>query len=81
MTNKKPYEIVGPVERFDQKNEMFKRSRWDPVMKEHSKKFYGWRKQLGLAVTDECRRAGTQRGNSRLLHWDGFFQQEFRKHN
>jgi reductive dehalogenase len=46
MTNKKPYEIIGPLERFDQKNEMFKRSRWDPIMLDYGKKFYGWRKQL-----------------------------------
>ncbi len=46
MTNNKPYEIVGPLERFDQKNEMFKRSRWDPIMLDYGKKFYGWRKQL-----------------------------------
>ncbi len=27
-------DIVGPVERFDQKNDMFKRTRWDPDLRE-----------------------------------------------
>ena len=46
MNQNKTYEIVGPVDRFNQKNEMFKRSRWDPVMKDYGKKFYDWRKKL-----------------------------------
>ena len=33
--------IVGTVERFDQKNEMFKRARWDPQFQEAREKFYG----------------------------------------
>lgn len=32
--------IVGPVERFDQKNEMFKRARWDPQFQNVKEKFY-----------------------------------------
>jgi len=33
--------IVGPVERFDQKNEMFKRARWDPSVRHVGEKIYG----------------------------------------
>lgn len=32
--------IVGPIQRFDQKNEMFKRSWWDPELKELYEKVY-----------------------------------------
>jgi len=32
--------VVGKVERFDQKNEMFKRTRWDPKMMDLGRKFY-----------------------------------------
>ena len=32
--------VVGPIEAFDQKNEMFKRPFWDPQMKALGKKFY-----------------------------------------
>ena len=32
--------IVGPIKRFDQKNEMFKRARWDPAFKDAREKFY-----------------------------------------
>lgn len=32
--------IVGPVARFDQKNEMFKRTRWDPTVQEMAKGFW-----------------------------------------
>lgn len=32
--------IVGPIERFDQKNEMFKRARWDPRCLKMGEKFY-----------------------------------------
>lgn len=34
--------ITGEVKRFDQKNEMFKRPRWDPVMAEVAKKIFGY---------------------------------------
>ena len=34
--------IVGPVERFDQKNEMFKRPRWQPELRETAKKLFGF---------------------------------------
>jgi len=33
--------IVGEVKRFDQKNEMFKRPRWQPELRETAKKLYG----------------------------------------
>src|SRR6056297_2734101 len=33
--------IVGSIERFDQKNEMFKRPLWDESLGELGKKFYG----------------------------------------
>lgn len=36
-----PSYIVGPVSRFDQKNEVFKRARWDPSLKDESERFYG----------------------------------------
>ncbi len=32
--------IVGPVVRFDQKNDMFKRTRWDPSLKEMAKQLW-----------------------------------------
>ncbi|MDO8673969.1 MAG: hypothetical protein Q7O66_21370, partial [Dehalococcoidia bacterium] len=32
---------VGNVERFDQKNEMYKRARWDPAMIELGRQMYG----------------------------------------
>ena len=34
--------IAGDVQRFDQKNEMFKRPRWDPAMAEVAKKIFGY---------------------------------------
>ena len=34
--------IAGEVKRFDQKNEMFKRPRWDPTMAEVAKKIFGY---------------------------------------
>jgi len=34
--------IVGEVKRFDQKNEMFKRPRWQPELREMAKKLYGF---------------------------------------
>jgi len=34
--------IAGEVQRFDQKNEMFKRPRWDPAMAEVAKKIFGY---------------------------------------
>jgi hypothetical protein len=33
--------IVGPVERFDQKNDMFKRTRWDPSLREMGRSLWG----------------------------------------
>lgn len=35
--------IVGPIEQFDQKNEMFERVRWDPQLKEMKERVYGIR--------------------------------------
>ena len=35
--------IVGPQERFDQKNELYKRSWWDPGVKEIYEKVYAQR--------------------------------------
>ncbi len=32
--------VVGEVERFDQKNEVFKRATWDPTMRDMAKKYY-----------------------------------------
>jgi len=32
--------VVGEVERFDQKNEVFKRARWDPSQREVGRKYY-----------------------------------------
>lgn len=32
--------VIGEVEKFDQKNDMFSRSFWDPKMLELGKKFY-----------------------------------------
>jgi len=33
--------IVGEVKRFDQKNEAFKRSRWDPIFRDWAKRLWG----------------------------------------
>lgn len=47
--------IVGDVRRFDQKNEMFKRPRWDPAMAEVAKKIFGYvypKDQYGHTLKD-----------------------------
>ncbi len=48
--------IAGKVERFDQKNEMWRRPRWDPTQREIGKKVYGtvWfpRKKQGYTQLD-----------------------------
>jgi len=33
--------IVGEVSRFDQKNEMYKRTRWQPELREVGRKLFG----------------------------------------
>ncbi|MBW2005081.1 MAG: hypothetical protein JRI72_10830, partial [Deltaproteobacteria bacterium] len=47
--------IAGDVQRFDQKNEMFKRPRWDPAMAEVAKKIFGYvypKDQYGHTLKD-----------------------------
>ena len=34
--------VVGKVEKFDQKNEMWKRAAWDPAIREGGRKYYAW---------------------------------------
>ena len=43
MNSKERYQklLIGPIERFDQRNDMFRRSRYDPVWIERAKSFYG----------------------------------------
>ena len=43
MNNKERYRelLVGPIERFDQHNDMFRRSRYDPEWVERASAFYG----------------------------------------
>ena len=43
MNNKKKYQklLVGPIERFDQMNDMFRRARYDPEWIERAQAFYG----------------------------------------
>ena len=43
MDNRHRYQklLVGPIERFDQRNDMFRRSRYDPEWIERSQAFYG----------------------------------------
>jgi reductive dehalogenase len=43
MNNKKKYQklLMGPIERFDQMNDMFRRARYDPEWIERARAFYG----------------------------------------
>jgi reductive dehalogenase len=43
MNDKERYQelLVGPIERFDQRRDMFRRSRYDPLWLDRSKGFYG----------------------------------------
>jgi epoxyqueuosine reductase len=43
VTDREKYQklLVGPIERFDQRNDMFRRTRYDPVWVKRAKKFYG----------------------------------------
>jgi epoxyqueuosine reductase len=43
--------VVGKVERFDQKNEAFKRATWDPAMRDMAKAYYA--RYSGLAMPEE----------------------------
>jgi len=47
--------IVGKVERFDQKNELYKRTTWDPPLQEMGREFYGprhFRSKVGYQHED-----------------------------
>ncbi len=73
-----------PAFRFDQKNEMFKRSRWDEKMQTSRKRFYEdvkYREEIGYRKLDYAFRNaswnlewgfgfGVSRGNSGLYSWD-----------
>jgi hypothetical protein len=43
MSSKERYQqlLIGPIERFDQRNDMFRRSRYDPEWIERAGTFYG----------------------------------------
>jgi len=70
--------------RFDQKNEMFKRSLWDETMRAHGKRFYEdvvYQKRVGYRKLDYALRNaswnvewgfgfGVSRSNSGLYSWD-----------
>ena len=77
--------VVGEVERFDQKNEMFSRSRWDPSVSEIGKKLWGsqesYRDIPGHALRDNALRnaawylpieytGGNTVGNKGLYSWN-----------
>ncbi len=76
--------ITGPVERFDQKNDMFKRAMWDPAFVADGKKYYGPNQpkdRTGYRLEDYAllnaswyveRRfsRGNQGGNYGLLSWE-----------
>jgi len=80
-------EIPFPVPnyRFDQKNEMFKRSIWDEEMRPHARRFYEeveYQQKVGYRKLDYAFRnaawnlewgfaLGNSRSNSGLYSWDG----------
>jgi len=78
------YGFPVPTSRFDQKNEMFKRSRWDEKMQPHGKRFYEdikYREEFGYRKLDYAFRNaswylewgfgfGISRSNSGLYSWD-----------
>jgi reductive dehalogenase len=78
------YRFPVPTSRFDQKNEMFKRSRWDEKMQAHGKRFYEdikYREEFGFRKLDYAFRNaswnlewgfgfGISRSNSGLYSWD-----------
>src|SRR3989339_620919 len=81
--SKPPFPV--PTYRFDQKNEMFKRSIWDEKMQSHRKRFYeevvyqqkiGYRK-LDYAFSNATWNlewsfgSGNARSNNGLYLWDG----------
>jgi reductive dehalogenase len=73
-----------PSSRFDQKNEMFKRSLWDEKMRPYAKRFYEdiqYRDEVGFRKLDYAFRnsawnlewgygRGNSQSNSRLYSWD-----------
>jgi reductive dehalogenase len=78
------YGFPVPAFRFDQKNEMFKRSRWDDKMQAYKKRFYEdikYREEIGYRKLDYAFRNaswnlewgfgfGISRSNSGLYSWD-----------
>jgi reductive dehalogenase len=78
-----PFSI--PTYRFDQKNEMFKRSNWDEKMQPYGKRFYKevkYRQEIGYRKLDYAFRNaawnlewgfgfGNSRSNYGLYSWDG----------
>ena len=61
--------IVGPVERFDQKNDMFKRTRWDPTLREMAEQLWG------VAMPSE--KEGFTRTDIALLNAGYFVERNF----
>jgi reductive dehalogenase len=78
------YGFPVPTFRFDQKNEMFKRSRWDEKMQAYKRRFYEdikYREEIGYRKLDYAFRNaswnlewgfgfGISRSNSGLYSWD-----------
>jgi epoxyqueuosine reductase len=78
------YGFPVPAYRFDQKNEMFKRSRWDEKMQAYKRRFYEdikYREEIGYRKLDYAFRNaswnlewgfgfGISRSNSGLYSWD-----------
>ncbi len=77
--------FAAPLDRFDQKNEMFKRSIWDEKMKPHGFRFYRdikFREKVGYRQMDYALQnaawnlewgfgVGNSRSNSGLYSWEG----------
>lgn len=83
--NEPEFPFPVPTYRFDQKNEMFKRSIWDERMRPYAKRFYEevtYQQEVGYRKLDYAFRnaawnlewgfgLGNSRSNSGLYSWDG----------
>ena len=77
--------VVEKVDRFDQKNEMFKRAKWDPTFHEAAARFYGMhypKNKMGYSHEDMALREaawyierafahGNTIHNSNMYSWEG----------
>jgi len=65
--------IVGQVERFDQKNEMFKRTRWDPALRDIANRLW--------SVDMPSDKEGHTRTDIALLNAGYFVERNFARGN